>query len=40
MVPLSSGTDLAVEGSLENWGEFISLGTPSLSFMHGKFPQI
>ena len=40
MVPLWSNADLAIEGSLGNWAEFIPLGIPSLSFVSGKFPQI
>ena len=40
MVPLWSDADLAVEGSLGSWAEFIPLGIPSLSFVHDKFPQI
>ena len=38
MVPLRSGTNSAVEGSLGNWTRFISPGIPSLSFVRGKFP--
>ena len=38
MVPLRSGADLAVEGSLGNWTRFISPGIPFLSFVRGKFP--
>ena len=38
MVPLRSGADSAVKGSLGNWARFISPGIPSLSFMRGKFP--
>ena len=36
MVPLWSGADLTVEGSLRNWAGFISLGIPFLSFVRGK----
>ena len=38
MVPLRSGADSAVKGSLGNWSRFISPGIPSLSFVQGKFP--
>ena len=37
MAPLWSSVNLAVEGSLGNWAEFILLGIPSLSFVCGKF---
>ena len=38
MALLWSGADLTVEGSLGNWAGFISLRTPSLSFVRDKFP--
>ena len=38
MVPLWSGVDLEVEGSLGNWAKFILLDIPSLSFVYGELP--